>query len=120
MKGVSEMSFNHHHILWPRKKWAKGYAGKLRCFWYLRPLIPADTLHRHIHENMIGIPRSNELLCQSALEQLKTLDERKLLHKEDSLRLRLELLICLLDTGDSPTAEALRQQLRLVDSYAPL
>lgn len=114
------MKMNHHHILWPRRKWIKGYAGKLRCYWYLRPLIPADTLHRHIHENMVGIPRANELLCESALEQLKLLEERHAIHDTDSLRLRLELLICLLDTGDSPTAKALQQQLELVDAYSPL
>ena len=113
------MVLNHHHMLWPRKKWRKGYGGKLRCFWYLRPLIPADTLHRYLHENMVGIPRPNELLCESALEQLQILDRKGILHKDDPLPLRLELLICLLDTGDSPTAKALKQQLELITSYAP-
>lgn len=113
------MSLNRHHLLWTRKKWRRGYGGKLRCFWYLRPSIPAETLHRYIHENMVGIPRPNELLCQSALEQLKILDRRGVIHNSDPLELRLELLICLLDTGDSPTANALRQQKDLITSYPP-
>lgn len=110
-------SFNGHHLLWTRRNWRKGYAGKLRAFWYLKAQIPADTLHRHIHEEMVGIPKPDEILCQDALNQLKELDARKILHKTDPIDQRLKLLICLLDTGDSPTAEALRQELKIVEHY---
>lgn len=115
----SPQLLNSHHLLWTRRSWRKGCAGKLRSFWYLRVPIPASTLHRQIHENMVGIPRPNEALCQSALEQLKELDRRQILRKTDPIQLRLGLLICLLDTGDSPTAEALKEQLRLVEAYSP-
>lgn len=75
------------------------------------------TLHRYIHENMVGIPKPNEALCRGALEALEELDRRGVLHKDDSLKLRLELLICVLDTGDSSTVKALKKQLELVELY---
>lgn len=119
IKGVFHVRnpLDRHHLLWTRRKWRGGYAGKLRAFWYLRVPIPRATLHRHIHENMVGIPKPNELLCKSALEMLEELDRRGVLHKEDSIELRLKLLICMLDNGDSPTARALRKELELVESY---
>lgn len=110
---------NGHHLLWTRRNWRKGYAGKLRSYWYLKAKIPADTLHRHIHENMVGIPRPHEAICQQALEQLKELARREVIHSDDSIQNRLKLLIFILDTGDSPTANALREQLRLIENYTP-
>lgn len=108
---------DRHHLLWTRRKWRGGYAGKLRAFWYLRVSIPRVTLHRYIHENMVGIPKPNESLCRGALEALEELDRRGVLKKEDSINKRLRLLICILDTGDSSTAKALKKQLELVELY---
>lgn len=68
---------------------------------------------------MVGIPRCNEPLCEAALYQLKLLDKHGVLHKEDSLLTRLELLVYILHTGDSETAMSLKQQLALIKWYNP-
>ena len=105
--------FDRHHILWTRRRWKKGWAGKLRSFWYLRIAIPV-SLHRHIHQAMNGVPRPNEALCESALYQLHYLDEHHVLQKTDGIEKRIELLIAVLDTGDSDTVKALKHQLTLI------
>lgn len=105
--------FDRHHILWSRRRWKKGWAGKLRSFWYLRIAIPV-SLHRHIHTLMNGIPRPNEALCESALYQFHYLEEHQVLHKTDGIEKRIELLIAVLDTGDSETVKALKQQLAII------
>ena len=109
---------NSHHILWTKRNWRKGYAGKLRSHWYFKIAIPLE-LHRYIHANMVGIPRCNEAMCEAALYQMKLLEGYGVLHKSDSLKIRLELLICILDTGQSETAEALKQELTLVEHFDP-
>lgn len=106
-------AIDRHHLLWPRRRWKKGYAGKLRAFWYLRIAIPV-SLHRSIHHQMNGITKANEVICESALEQLKFLDEHQVLHKEDGIEKRIELLIAVLDTGKSETVSNLRQELECV------
>ena len=109
---------DRHHLLWTRRKWRKDFGGKLRSHWYLRVPISV-SLHRFIHENMSGIPRCNEALCESALIQLDYLSAHQVIHKDDTLEQRLQLLIAILDTGQSPTCEALRRELSLAKTFRP-
>ena len=63
---------------------------------------------------MRGIPRPNEALCESALNQFHYLEEHQAIHKTDGIERRIELLIAVLDTGDSDTVKALKQQLAII------
>lgn len=113
--------YDTHHLLWRRHDWEveSGASRALREFWYCRILIPRDSLHRIIHEEVFRIPVPNEYLCEDCLEQLKRLEAVNAIHDSDSIIKRLEILICCLDTGDSPTAEALKQQLEVARNYSP-
>ena len=79
-----------HHLLWIRRAWNKGSARTLRDFWYCQIKIPRKGLHRHIHEEVCKIPVPDACICEDCL-----------------------------DTGDSPTAEALKHQLEAVTTYKP-
>lgn len=105
---------DRHHIFFPRRAWSSGYAKELRNFWYCVIKLPRRTDHQKIHQTLFdGIPVADGLACKEALAQLKFLDEFGVLHESDDISKRLRLLICLLDNGDSPTADALKDQLAL-------
>lgn len=104
---------DRHHIFFPRRAWRTGYAKELRNHWYCIITLPRLTEHRFIHENVSEVPVPDGLICKEALNQLAFLDEFGALHETDDIASRLRLLICLLDNGDSPTAEALKAQLKI-------
>ena len=108
-----------HHLFWTRRAWSKGKARPLRDFWYCRIKIPRQGLHRHIHEEVCKIPVPDYYLCEDCLKQLQLLDKAHAIHEDDPIEKRLQILICCLDTGDSPTAEALKRQLEAVTTYKP-
>lgn len=108
-----------HHILWTRRAWNKGSARALRDFWYCQIKIPRKGLHRHIHEEVCKIPVPDACICEDCLKQLKLLEKAHAIHDYDPIEKRLQILICCLDTGDSPTAEAMKHQLEAVATYKP-
>lgn len=106
-----------HHILWQKSKWTHGYVLKLRNYDYCRIYIPRDTLHRFIHSQIKEIPVPREMDAESALEQLKYLEEREAISSSDPLEKRLIVLIALFDCASQSTADALREQLEIVRGY---
>ncbi len=76
-------------------------------------------IHHWIHGEVCRIPIPEPAILKDCLEQLIMLNKRGALHKEDPIEKRLNLLICCLDTGDSPTVEALKRQLEAVRNYKP-
>ena len=106
-----------HHIFWYRKDWSSGYAKKLREHWYSKATIPRDTLHKRIHEEVSHIPVPSSELCKATYLQICMLEERGVIHLVDPLDQRLKLFIWCLDNGDSPSAEALRKQLAVVEAF---
>lgn len=76
-------------------------------------------MHHYIHEEVCKIPVPVSCLCEDCLKQLRLLEKANAIHENDPLTKRLEILICCLDTGDSPTADALKRQLEAVKTYKP-
>lgn len=76
-------------------------------------------MHRHIHERVPGIPIPNKIICEGTIEQLKMLEKYNAIKESDSITQRLNVLICCLDNGESPTAEALKKQLEAIKTYKP-
>lgn len=109
--------YDCHHLLWRRRDWSRGYAKALRNHWYCMIKIPRDTLHRLIHDEVLKIPVPSGLICRDTLAQLQLLEKANVIHDTDPIEKRLRVLICCLDTGDSPTAEALKRQLEVVENY---
>lgn len=108
---------DRHHILWQRNKWSQGYVYKLRDHPYCKILIPRETLHRHIHLEMIGIPVPSQDSAELALDRIGCLAERGLISYDDSFEKRLKVLIALFEGYENETAEALRKQLEIVQDY---
>ena len=106
-----------HHILWQRNKWSQGYVYKLRDHPYCRISIPRETLHRHIHLEMIGIPVPSQDSAKIVLDQLGCLYERGLISLDDSFEKRLKILATLFEGYDQETADAIKKQLDLVCEY---
>lgn len=111
------MAKDTHHILWVKTDYNRGALDDLRTFWYCKILIPKCTLHRLIHHEMRGIPAPPMAIAQSALDQLRYLDNFGVLHDNDSLEKRLRLLISLFECAAQPTADALKEQLKIVRNY---
>ena len=68
---------------------------------------------------MCRIPVPSGELAKDCLDNLKLLERFEAIHPTDPIELRLEILISCFNTGDSPTAEALKQQLNAVRNYKP-
>lgn len=114
MTEENKSTFNTHHLCWPRKKWNKGYAKLIRSHWYFNVQIPADTLHAEIHWEIGEIPVPSAAAAKAAYEQIKALEKNGALHENDSIELRLSLLMALFECIAKPTANALRDQLYLI------
>lgn len=106
--------YDRHHIFYPHSAWKTGWAKELRNYWYCVLMLPRETVHRKIHFEVPFIEREEGLAYKQALDQLTFLDEFGVLHETDDLEARLNLLICLLDNGVSPTAESLKKQLNAI------
>lgn len=108
---------DRHHLLWCRRDWRIGYAHALREHWYFRMAIPKNTLHARIHESIACIPVPSGTSAKEAFRQLTFLETYGAIHKSDSIEKRLKLLIALFDCQEPATADALKQQLRIVQEY---
>lgn len=106
-----------HHILWQKNKWSQGYVYKLRDHPYCKIPIPRETLHRHIHLEMIGIPVPSQDSAKIALDRISCLEERGLISYDDSFEKRLKVLIALFEGYEQDTTDALKKQLDLVCEY---
>ena len=89
----------------------------LRDYWYCKAEIPKNTLHRRIHSIVPNVPVPKAINARSALEQMKTLERYEVIHEEDSIERKLEVLIALFDYVEQPTADALKRQLDIVRKF---
>ena len=110
-------SSNSHHLLWQRRKWDRGDLRVLRSHPYCIVEIPANTLHRQIHEHLRQIPPPSQDNAKRVLWHLKYLQDRGGISDRDSLEKRLKVLIALFDCSEQPTADALRKQLEIVCEF---
>ena len=116
-KAVNGTIKDVHHILYMRKAWKSGAIGELRLYWYCRIPIPRDTLHRQIHTELKFIPVPRHTNARHTLEQLEYLVHYGGISEKDSIEKRLKVLIALFDCCEQPTADALREQLAIVNRF---
>lgn len=106
-----------HHLLYQRRYWHGDTLIALRDYWYCRAEIPKNTLHRRLHNLVQTVPVPKATNAKSALEQLRTLERYEVIHEDDTIERKLEVLIALFDSVEQPTAEALRKQLDIVHKF---
>jgi len=106
-----------HHLCYQQKKWQCGNLRKLKDFWYCKISIPRDTLHRHIHLMLGDIPTPKDASAVYALEQLRILEKYEAISEYDSIERRLNILASLFDCSDQETADAFREQLRIINEF---
>lgn len=106
-----------HHIMFTRRRWDTGAAKALREHYYAKALIPKDTLHKAIHAELAYVPVPRKVSIMFALNQLQLLEDYHAISADDSFEKKLKVLIALFECLDEPTAEALRQQLEIVQQY---
>ena len=110
-------SSNSHHLLWQRRKWDRASLKVLRSHPYCIVEIPANTLHRRIHENLRQIPPPSQENAKRVLWHLDYLEKRGGIKPNDPVEKRLKVLIALFDCSEQPTADALRKQLEIVCEF---
>lgn len=92
----TKVTKDRHHILFFRRSFCKEmWSRRLREHPYLGVMIPADTLHRQIHEAMTnGVPRPSEFACETVWHDLEDLRLMGLAdEKTDGIERRLDTLI---------------------------
>lgn len=109
---------NSHHLLWQRRKWSYGHVKALRSHPYCCVEIPANTLHREIHEAIRGIPVPSQDGAERTLQHLRYLEKFGGISEQDPIEKRLRVLIALFDCSEQRTADALRKQLKVVTDFA--
>lgn len=70
-----------------------------------------------IHLEVPDIPAPKDSSAKSALEQLEFLEKFSAISEYDSIERRLELLASLFDCSDQETADAFREQIRIVHEF---
>ena len=114
----AQKKFNNHHLLWERKRWTKhAWANKLRTHPYYIVRLPAQAVHRVIHEELSHIPVANEALCRYAYEVTNIQLEAGTLNYDDKPTKRLMVLIRVFEGASEPTAKALREQQRIFQDF---
>lgn len=109
--------FDKHHIFYIRRKWRRGILNQLRQHPYCVVLIPRDTLHLYIHSNLAAVPVARGCIVKEVLFHLKVLNEYGAIGLDDPIEKRLLVLTALFDCADQATADALKEQLRLVHEF---
>ena len=110
---------NCHHLIWQRKDWSEEYAHKLRELACFKVYIPAETLHKLIHEEMWGIPCPNEVICRIVYDEVMgDLSTGKMMgDKWNSVLYRLEYLAEKFEALAPLTAKAIRVEKRIIELW---
>lgn len=106
-----------HHLCYQKRNWQGPALVALRDFWYCKAEIPKNTLHRKIHSMVKDVPPPKAINAKSALEQLRTLERYGVIHEEDPIERKLQVLIVLFECVDQPTADAFKKQLDIVHEF---
>ena len=109
--------FDRHHLFWIRREWSRGKLNKLRLHPYCIINIHRNTLHRYLHTHLGCIPIPDEYIVDKVLKQLQYLEEYGGISLDDPIEKRLKVLIALFECVEQPTADALKEQLRLVYEF---
>ena len=103
-----------HHLCYTRKGWSKKYARKFRTDKYCIVVLPRDTIHAQIHQHLIEIPAPTEDGARNALKQLEVLKSIRMAQHCDTIDTRLAIIASVFERSDPETAEALKEQRRIV------
>lgn len=109
--------YDRHHLLWTRRSWEKGALRKLRLHPYCIVVLHRDTLHQYIHAKMTDIPVPKTSSVKAVLDHLALLEGYGAIGSNDPIEKRLNVLAALFDCMEQPTADALREQLRIVREF---
>ena len=116
-KNKAKTPFDKHHIFYIRKEWNKGELDKLRLHPYCIVKVRRNTLHRYLHTHLAYIPAPDEHCVQDMVDCLKFLEDNKAIGPKDQLEKRLAVLISLFELVEQPTADALKEQLKIVHEF---
>ena len=106
-----------HHLCFQKRRWKARFAVTLRDYWYCRIDIPKNTLHKAIHRRVDSVPVPRPVNAHDALLQLQKLSMYGAISESDPIEKRLEVLISLFDCVEQPTADAFREQLKVVHEF---
>ena len=106
-----------HHIFYCRKSYKTKTLRDLRELPYCKVYIPKDTVHKTLHALVRCVPAPKEVNAKGAMYQLRLLEEYGAISPQDSLEKRVEVLAALFDCVEQPTADALREQARIVHEH---
>ena len=115
---MADYRYDSHHCLWPRADYSKGYAKVLRQYWYFIVKVPRETVHSAIHQEIGCVPVPPGGVAKEAYKHLIMLENYGVLHPDDPIERRLELLASLFDYAYQPTADALRKQKEIVHRFS--
>ena len=116
-KGKPKTLFDKHHIFYIRKDWNKGDLNKLRLYPYCIAKVRRSTLHWHLHTRLAYIPAPKESYALPIISLLKMLEENGAISPKDTLEKRLAVLISIFEFVEQPTADALKEQLKIVHEF---
>ena len=116
-KATGRNPLDRHHIFYIRKEWNKGKLDLLRRHPYCVIPLDSETIHRYIHVHLACIPAPSGGVVDSVLMQLDFLKRYDAIGPGDSLEKRLIVLIALFECIAQPTADALKEQLRIVREF---
>ena len=109
---------NCHHCLWIGKKWNAGhYSRMLRNYWYFKVYIPANTIHKLIHQEMVEIPVPSEDVCRMVYYDILAMENRGEITPEDPIWERLQLLIDQIGDNCPTTTYALSKQVQILKEF---
>ena len=114
---VSPTVKDTHHLCYIRKSWGQGYARAIRRFPYCKIEIPKSTLHKAIHDAVRCIPAPPDDAAKAVYQELVYLARWGMIHENDPIERRLNILIKLFDHEAPHTADGFRKQLNAVQSY---
>lgn len=108
--------YNQHHLFYIRRSWNTKKPKQLRAYSYCIISIPV-VLHERIHAEVTNVPVPRASSIDSAIDQLDYLSRYRAIKPTDNIEKRLCVLIALFECIEPETAEALKQQLRIVREF---
>lgn len=112
----AEYRCNQHHLFYIQKSWNTKKLKRLRAYSYCIISIPV-ALHERIHAEVHEVPIPMESSIDSAIDQLDYLSRYRAIKPTDNIEKRLGVLVALFECIEPETAEALKQQLKIVREF---
>ena len=109
------------HLCYQKKFWRSNHGARaLRDFHYCKVKIPRDTLHKKLHALVPFVPVPKSINAECALIELRMLEARHGISKDDGVEKRLRVLAALFDCIEQPTADAFRKQADIIHEFCDI